>query len=81
MCANVVNFDGDLSYILSDKKEKPLNRGYNRRVTLQQDLKKMSSFLGTKIRLQVYVGIFLVPLEFISDANDVVKAFISLSKN
>ena len=80
MCANVVNFGENLSYILSDK-ENSLIRGYNGRVTLQQYLKKCLASWKQNLRLQAYVGIFLVPLEFISDANDVAKAFISLNKN
>ena len=81
MCANVVKFGENLSYILSDKKENSLIRGYNGRVTLQQYLKKCLASWEQNLRLQAYVGIFLVPLEFISNANNVAKAFISLNKN
>ena len=76
-----MEFGGNLSYIFSDKKENSLIRGYNGRVTLQQYLKKCLASWEQNLRLQAYVGIFLVPLEFISDANNVEKAFISLNKN
>ena len=81
MCANVVKFGENLSYILSDKKENFLNRVYSARVTLQQYLKECLTSWEQNLRLQAYVGIFIVPLEFISDANDIAKAFISLNKH